>query len=151
MKKLFVLILSFICMFSLTGCNASQTINFSGTHDYFKVEGVSLTITEDSEMFDYGTLIVTEPSAFENVVSCEMKFFTVKNDERNYPAIYTATFEPEGSELTEIILGNGGSINGSKHTSDLLKNGEAELWFELKIKDNDDTENVYQIQLTVID
>lgn len=152
MKKLLALSLALICLVGLTGCKNSTPgiYYFKGIHDSFELNDCMLIVEDSSEIFKGGTLSITQPELFENVVSCNMRFYILFEDE----SIYTfRTIKMDdlsnGSELNGSSLGNGGSTNGASLV-ELSKNFDRNLWFELKTKDVNGIENEYQIPLELI-
>lgn len=152
MKKLLLLSLAFVCLVGLSGCKHDnlESYYFKGVHDSFEINGCSLTVEDSNEIFKGGTLSIIQPELFENVVSCNMRFYILFEDDSIYK-FRTIKLDDlsNGSELNGISLGNGGSTNGASLV-ELSKNFDRNFWFELITKDVNGIENIYQIQLELI-
>ena len=152
MKKLMVLVLTLVGVLSLVGCQEQvSTYSFWGGHEYFAISNVSINLSDKEDVFDGGNIEITQPGFFDEVASYTTTFYMLTNGEQkiilsnseiNQTGEATTIDSDLGSISGEGILGN--EVN---RVDDLKDN----LWFELKTTDLNGTENVYQIQLTIVE
>ena len=157
MKKLITLVSAVICVLSLAACNNAEhekvsTYSFRGEHDYFAISNGSIVLSDTEELFDGGELEITQFGVLEDVASYSTTFYTITNGERRIILSNSVIDQTGGTVNVDGDLGKAsgkGSIISSKvENIDALREN---LWFELKTTDLDGKENVYQIQLTLID
>jgi len=156
MKKLIAVLLVFISMLSFVACsNAEQkevtVYSFHGEHELFAISNGSIILSETEEVFDGGELQITQSGVFETVASYSTTFYTLTDVEERILLSNTVIDQTGGTvningDLGQIS-GKGVVIGGMGETIDNLKEN---LWFELKTTDLNGKENVYQIQLTLI-
>ena len=157
MKKMITLVLAVICVLSLAACNNAEheqvsTYSLRGEHDYFAISNGSIVLSDTEELFDGGELEITQFGVFEEVASYSTTFYTITNGERRIILSNSVIDQTGGTVNVDGDLGKAsgkGIIISSKvENIDALREN---LWFELKTTDLDGKENVYQIQLTLID
>ena len=152
MKKLIALVLALVCVLALAGCQEQVlTCSFRGEHEYFAISNGSITLEDKEAVFDGGSIEITQSGFFDEVASYTTTFYMLTNGEQkiilsnseiNQTGEATTIDSDLGSISGEGILGN--EVN---RVDDLKDN----LWFELKTTDLNGTENVYQIQLTIVE
>lgn len=97
-------------------------------------------------MFNGGNLEILQTALFADVRSYSTTFYTfLNNGKRNNFHSTNATGVRDGAASITGNLGNSSS-NGF-----MVINLEQGLWFELKTTDANGTENVYLLELTVIE
>ena len=124
--------------------------SFYGNHEDFGIVNGLISLTGTEETFDGGDLEITNLALFEKVTSYTTTFYTFINGEQNIILSNGVVGHTGGSANVNIDLGSisGEDVLGIEMTkSDDLKEN---LWFELKTKDWNGIETVYQIQLIVI-
>ena len=152
MKKLIALVLVLVCVLSLAGCQEEPTTySFRGEHEYFAISNVSINLDDKETVVDGGNIEITQSDFFDDVASYTTTFYILANGEQK--VILSNTEINQTGEATTIdsdlgsISGEGILGNEVKRVDDLKDN----LWFELKTTDLNGTENVYQIQLTIVE
>ena len=152
MKKWMVLVLILVCVLSLAGCQEHvSTCSYRGGHEYFAISNVSINLGDKEDAFDGGNIEITQPDIFDEVASYTTTFYILTNGEQKI--VLSNTEINQTGEATTIdsdlgsISGEGILGNEVNRVDDLKDN----LWFELKTTDLNGTENVYQIQLTIVE
>ena len=152
MKKFVALVLALACVLALAGCQEQAlTYSFRGNHEYFAISNVSINMDEKETVFDGGSIEITQSGLFDKVASYTTTFYMLADGEQKI--ILSNTELNQTGEATTIdsdlgsISGEGILGNDIKRVDDLKDN----LWFELKTTDLDGAENVYQIQLTIVE
>lgn len=152
MKKAIVLILIAALLFGIVGCSnkqdKSETLSFSGQHEYFFVSNCSVTVGADEDVFEGGELEIIRDDMFTDIVSYSTSFYVLRNGEKR--VVLSGSVVNESGDPLSInrALGkvSGNSIfigHKVNNVEELIEN----LWFELKTIDTVGKENVYQIQL----
>jgi len=150
MKKFLSLVFTLVCVLSLTACrNVKATYSFRGEHEYFTISNGSIVLSNTEEVFDGGDLEATHTESFKNVASYSTTFYTLINGERR-TILTNSVIDKTGGSVD--VNGDLGSVSGDDiidikiaNIDEMIEN----LWFELKTKDLNGKENVYQIQLTL--
>ena len=152
MKRMIVLAFALICVLSLAGCQEQvSNYSFRGEHEYFAISNVSINSDGKEEVFDGGNIEITQSGSFEEVSSYSTTFYVLINGEQK--VILSNSVIDQTGDATTIdsdlgsISGESVLVNGVKSVDDLKDN----LWFELKTTDLNGAENVYQIQLAIIE
>ena len=155
MKRILSAVLCvFLCVLALTGCNAmtgghSVKYSFYGENEYFSVSNGEINLGETEEVFDGGSLNITQSSIAANIASFSTTFYTVKNEERIILLSNSTTDLTGGSAK---LSGGLGTISGSDVFTQKISNANEwteNLWFELSVTYTDGTESTYPLQLTV--
>ena len=163
MKKFITLILALVCVLGLVGCSNIKQINnvqqtevltysFHGEHEYFTISNGSIVLSDTEEVFDGGNLEITQYGVFDEVVSYSTTFYAFTNGKQN-TILSNSVIDQTGETIH--VSGDLGRVSGDpvtigdkdKRIDELKEN----LWFELKTMDLNGKENIYQIQLTLID
>ena len=163
MKKLIALLLILVCAATLFGCNKADTADavpkatnnapqrytgsyqFFGENEYLKITNGSIDFDETNESFYGGTLEVLQSDLFVDVRSYSTTFFTLlSNGQRNnfHTAIASGVWNGANA-----ISGDLGSSSSNGFMVVYLEKG---LWFELITTDVNGIENVYLLELTVV-
>lgn len=157
MKKLIAFVLTVVCMLSLVACNHAEqgqaaTYSFRGEHDYFEITNGSILLSDTEEVFDGGNLQITQSGMFEEVTSCSTTFYTCIDGAQRTLLSNRVTIKRGGFISIDGDLGSvsGKGIMIGSNVAD-IEELRKNLWFELKTTDLNGEENVYQIQLTLID
>lgn len=164
MKKFISLLLALSFVLALFGCSnadienelseptdntnpkPSGTYSFSGENEIIKISNGYIVYSETDELFSGGNLEILQADAFANVRSYSATFYTfLNNGERNDFHSTNVTGVRDGATSISGDLGNSSS-NGF-----MVVNLEQGLWFELKTTSVNGTENVYLLELTVIE
>ena len=157
MKKLIATILSLVCVFALIGCSNSyqkqvSTYSFAGEHEYFLISNGSISLRDSEDVFNGGDLEITQLGVFEEIISYSTTFYTIRNGERR-TILSNSVIDQTGGMVK--VAGDLGRASGKdfivdnkvENIEELIEN----LWFELETTDLNGKENVYQIQVTLID
>lgn len=164
MKKLRVLLLTLISLMALLGCAKADTENeipesasitntkpsgtysFSGENEFIKITNGSIMFDETNELFIGGNIEILQPDLFANVSSYSTTFYTILNNrERNDFHSTNVTGVRNGADSINSDLGSSSS-NGF-----MVINLEQGLWFELVTTDVNGKQNVYLLELSVIE
>lgn len=164
MKRLLALLLALIYMLALFGCSNSDTENkvsestgianrkpsgtysFSGENEFIKISNGSIMFGETNESFNGGNLEILQPDLFVDVRSYSTTFYTLQNNgKRNDFHSTNVTGVRNGADSINSDIGSSSS-NGFR-----VINLEQGLWFELKTTDVNGKDNVYLLELSVIE
>lgn len=157
MKKMFLFILSLVCILPLAGCGATASMeqkeytvvySFCGENEYFSISNGVVVLTENEESFYGGNLTPRED--FSEIESCTMTFYIMDGEEKRV-VLSNSIHDMTGGKVN--IAGNLGTVSGEtvivgskiETPQDLSNN----LWFELSIIDLNGNENTYQTPLSL--
>lgn len=156
MKEVIAFSLATILAFTIAGCGIAKpveptTYSFSGSNEQLTVMNGEIIFDGEEELFHGGELTVS-PEYIADVASWSTTFYTMKGDERRVILSNSVIDQTGGSLSVGGDLGRmsgDGILTGSKveKAADLKDN----LWLELKTMDLSGQEQVYQLQLTVVD
>ena len=160
MKKFIAFFLVLACVLCFSGCSNTKhaeqeevlTYSFHGEHEYFTISNGSIVLSDTEEVFEGGHLEITQYDIFDEVVSYSTTFYTLTNGKQNY-ILSNSVIDQTGGTIH--ISGDLGRVAGDPVTigdkTEKIDEFKENLWFELKTMDLNGKENVYQIQLTLID
>lgn len=165
MKKLTAFLLALVCVLGLAGCSGpgqdvqekiSAVYSFRGENDIFGISNGVIVLGMDKDTFHGGNLEIMQNALFSNVASYSITFYTIHKGEKRiiieHEVVFNTVLVPNPNIDGDSIAGSSGKdfLFGNKDESKLeslddLKNS---FWVELKVKDLDGKESVYQLQLT---
>lgn len=163
MKKWMAVLLVFVCIATLFGCNKTDNVDkepettdnapqrytgtyqFYGENEYLKITNGSIDFKETNESFYGGDLEVLQSDLFVDLRSYSTSFFTLlSNDQRNN---FHSTIASGVRDGANDISGDLGSSSSNGFMVVYLEHG---LWFELITTDVNGNKNVYLLELTVV-
>ncbi len=126
------------------------TYSFYGENEYFAVSEGSIILSDTESVFDGGKLEVIKSDLFADIDSYSATYYIVlKNGERKEFSSASAT--DVTADNIRICRGFGRISSNGVNLKNNLKSIEDGLFFELKTMNTSGNENVYTLQLNVIE
>ena len=155
MKKYIILVVALISIFSVSAFNSSKQAqvteySFYGENEYFAISDGSITLSDTESVFDGGKLEVIKSDLFTDIDSYSATFYTVlENGERKEFSSAGATGVT--ADNIRICRGYGKVSSNGVNFKNNIKSIENGFFFELKTVNTAGNENIYTLQLNVVE
>ncbi len=150
MKK-FVYILFALLLVFLIGCSKEESVrvfSFSGEDDTLSVHNGVIILNADKEIFHGGELIVKSED-IKDIRKFSTSFYITGSTNKNTIISNIVSDETKDNKADLKVDKKLPSTASKKLDIPSIENLESNLYFELKVEDNNGEEKIYTLQLKV--